>query len=602
MNMKFLLLFYYYIVNIYNNHMRLILLFYFFSFLCTAQNVGDFYQGGVVFYTESSGNGLIIDTAYLNASEWGPHWVNASGAIEEFIGAGQFNTNNIASTTYPAANMCYNHESGGYSDWFLPSKDELWQIMLNINLIDSCMNIYVGEPINTGELHWSSTQAPNDSKAWASYTNATNMDTGESTGPGFYAWTKNNSALVRPIRCIDNDCSFVGSPIFGCMDPVAENYDPNAGANDFSCEYIVGCTYPNSCNYDPLATLNNFLLCDFSCIGCTDALALNYLGPEITVEDGSCLYCADEYKTIYVTYDSVLDNSMFFLIYNSLGNIVPFQEVSDELYATGFCIPDGCYTLEMFANCDITGDWVGNTLTIGDISIALDNVSLSQNIYIGDGSCDIGCMDSDYIEYEPLAIIDDGSCINLVTLGCNDQYSDNYNPTANTNDGSCEYSCPLNTEGLDVIYGDCYYYVSTGEYTIEEVMQLGYDCTCVEEGCLDLSACNYNDLANINDNSCTYPVLEINDCEGNCINDLDNDLICDEIDNCPELYNPSQEDLNIDDIGDACDGLYFDENIIQRKILKVTDVFGRVIDSNSANGYLIYIYNDGHIEKKYHIY
>ncbi len=42
-----------------------------------------------------------------------------------------------------------------------------------------------------------------------------------------------------------------------------------------------------------------------------------------------------------------------------------------------------------------------------------------------------------------------------------------------------------------------------------------------------------------------FPIL---DCD-----DLDNDMICDEFDNCPAVYNPDQEDADGDEIGDSCD-------------------------------------------------
>ena len=77
-------------------------------------------------------------------------------------------------------------------------------------------------------------------------------------------------------------------------------------------------------------------------------------------------------------------------------------------------------------------------------------------------------------------------------------------------------------------------------------------------GCMDEIACNYNAEANTEDNSCEYPA-DFYDCNGICINDLDNDTICDELDNCPNISNTNQEDFNDDGIGDACDGLNITE-------------------------------------------
>jgi hypothetical protein len=35
--------------------------------------------------------------------------------------------------------------------------------------------------------------------------------------------------------------------------------------------------------------------------------------------------------------------------------------------------------------------------------------------------------------------------------------------------------------------------------------------------------------------------------------DVDEDIVCGELDNCPETYNPDQEDIDGDEVGDACD-------------------------------------------------
>ena len=71
-------------------------------------------------------------------------------------------------------------------------------------------------------------------------------------------------------------CVGLTTPILGCTDPLACNYDPNANTDDGSCLTDYGCTDPTAFNYDPTATCN-----DGSCIaivyGCTDPTAINYL-------------------------------------------------------------------------------------------------------------------------------------------------------------------------------------------------------------------------------------------------------------------------------------------------------------------------------------
>jgi len=56
-----------------------------------------------------------------------------------------------------------------------------------------------------------------------------------------------------------------------------------------------------------------------------------------------------------------------------------------------------------------------------------------------------------------------------------------------------------------------------------------YECENMEQifGCVDINACNYDSLANTDDSSCIYPELNL-DCSGNCLNDENENNICDE--------------------------------------------------------------------------
>tara|TARA_R100000049_G_C1872703_1_gene31880 strand:- start:104 stop:571 length:468 start_codon:yes stop_codon:yes gene_type:complete len=90
---------------------------------------------------------------------------------------------------------------------------------------------------------------------------------------------------------------------------------------------------------------------------------------------------------------------------------------------------------------------------------------------IDDGSClgiIYGCTNPLASNYNPSAAIDDGSCI-LEILGCMNDTATNYNPLATVDDGSCEIN------GMSMIYG-----------------------------CTNEEANNYNPLATVNDGSCTY--------------------------------------------------------------------------------------------------
>ncbi len=164
---------------------RLIIIFImsiFFNFIkfdIKAQSIGDFYQGGVVFYTDSSGGGLIVDVADLSnpspmgntfldslLSRWGNYSELVAGTSADSIGAGQLNTQNFI-IHYPtgnyAAHQCVNSIRGGYTDWFLPSKNELLEIFIYKSLIDSVSVLNGGhlfDDFATLYPYWSSSQTP----------------------------------------------------------------------------------------------------------------------------------------------------------------------------------------------------------------------------------------------------------------------------------------------------------------------------------------------------------------------------------------------------------------------------------------------------------
>ena len=91
--------------------------------------IGDLILGGIVFYIDETGqHGLVAALEDIGQFQWGCNGTYISGADGQSIGTGLLNTLEIVSgcsETPIAASEALAYESGVYSDWFLPSKNEL---------------------------------------------------------------------------------------------------------------------------------------------------------------------------------------------------------------------------------------------------------------------------------------------------------------------------------------------------------------------------------------------------------------------------------------------------------------------------------------------
>ena len=213
-----------------------------------------------------------------------------------------------------------------------------------------------------------------------------------------------------------------------------------------------------------------------------------------------------------------------------------------------------------------------------------------------DGSCEYesceGCMDMDACNFDPTATLSnelectypdagfdcDGNCIdsNMNDVcdfdeeGCTDVAACNYDALAAFDDGSCTYPEEdyLNCDGTCINDTDM-------------------DGICDEleiPGCTDVEACNYDETATDDDGSCTYPEEDYLNCDGSCINDADGDGVCDEVEvaGCTNIDACNYDELATDDddscilIGDSCDD--GDENTINDTIDENCECVGEVED------------------------
>ena len=120
--------------------------------------IGQSYGGGIIFYIDGTGqHGLISATTdQSTGAPWGCSGTTIGTSTA--IGTGQANTTlivNGCSTAGIAARICDDLVLNGYSDWFLPSKDELNQMYLQKDAIGGFASY----------SYWSSSQS-NAINAW----------------------------------------------------------------------------------------------------------------------------------------------------------------------------------------------------------------------------------------------------------------------------------------------------------------------------------------------------------------------------------------------------------------------------------------------------
>lgn len=153
------------------------------SFKSSTVTIGQTYAGGKIFYVDVTGqHGLIAATTNQTSSSWGCSGTSLIGCSGTVIGTGQSNTTAIVNgcgTTGIAARICNDLVLNGYSDWYLPSNDELYLMYQQKSMIGL---------FSTG-YYWSSSQNSSTSSKSLSF----------STGI-FINGIKTNSYYVRAIR------------------------------------------------------------------------------------------------------------------------------------------------------------------------------------------------------------------------------------------------------------------------------------------------------------------------------------------------------------------------------------------------------------------
>jgi len=338
---------------------------------------------------------------------------------------------------------------------------------------------------------------------------------------------------------------------YGCTAVNSTNYDPTANTDNGSCiPIVVGCSVGSATNYDSNVNTNDPLLCTYA--GCMDPLANNltnsYPTHNVTSDDGSCEYdgCTDSTADNYgCWYDSGTE---------TCGGTLP-NGVTNVTVDDGSCAYSGCMDP---AACNYDVNATIDDGSCADVYGCMDANASNQDpsATCDDGSCTYnGCMDPNACNFDQYAVTDDGSCgycgnatadnyglgvctctfcnavTNFqVTQDLGDTYvglSWEYNPSAAFDSASTAYIVEYRVSGtntwLSVFAADDQndsFWV-TGLIPSESYQfRVSANCTNTTStassilsnttlaeifpGCMDATACNFDDVATVDDNSCEF--------------------------------------------------------------------------------------------------
>lgn len=225
----------------------------------------------------------------------------------------------------------------------------------------------------------------------------------------------------------------IGSGTCGCTDPDACNFDPNAGTDDGSCEYVscAGCTDTAACNFNPDATIAANNLCCYD--NCVTLLMNDEFG--------------DGWNGAVATISSLTTGEV-------IGTATIPAGAGQFSGTAAFCLPDGCYGITLTA-----GAWPGEVswTILGANGIVTGGAPIFDPIQftVGSGNCTPGCTEPFACNYDPNAGLSDCTlCEYTSCQGCTYEAAVNYDPAALIDDGSCiiepSNPCPadINEDGV----------------------------------------------------------------------------------------------------------------------------------------------------------
>lgn len=228
------------------------------------------------------------------------------------------------------------------------------------------------------------------------------------------------------------------------------------------------------------------------------------------------------------------------LDYDGDGAIVT-SDLLNLLNFFGFVDADFDGIEDAIDNC--ISDQCGNCNGPGYDVILQEEVFTFDSVFLAD-------VEEWFVYVTSVDIIDVGYC--NFQIGCTDDAACNYSPEAIVDSGDCVWAIDIYADGCCDCDGVCFDDLDMdGVCDEQEVLGCTYASACnydpgaTEEsgqcdffscaGCADSTACNWTPEAPVSiPELCQYPSNPYRDCFGECMNDANDNLICDEFEGCTD--------------------------------------------------------------------
>ena len=338
--------------------------------------------------------------------------------------------------------------------------------------------------------------------------------------------------------------------------PGGECYDPNSPV----CT-IVGCTDETACNYNVEANTDDGSCAEIDACGFCGGPGAVYDCGCSDIPEGNCDCLGNQEDVLGICggfCEADLDDDG---LCDANDPCVGTFDNCGVCNGPGPILECGCAEIPE-GDCDCDGNILDECGVCGGDGITNGECDCDGNVLDECGVCGgdnyAACTDVVACNYDPGGSCDNGSCEYESCAGCLDSEACNYDPQATLDSGSC-----LFLDALEVCGGDCLLDDNNnGICDNEDIVGCTYQWACnfdsyatYDDGSCDLdsckwcddeSACNYEGPGlpwHEDPSLCEYPGEGVCDCDGNqfdaigtcggsCLEDIDQDGVCDDVDYC----------------------------------------------------------------------